>query len=70
MRRGIQVVISLLLSSLLLILLPPPVRALHVGEMAPEFSLPSTGGTTVNLAMYRGKQPVVVFFYIAAFGGT
>jgi peroxiredoxin len=38
--------------------------------MAPDFSLPATGGDKVRLAAYRGKQPVVVFFYIAAFGGT
>jgi len=43
---------------------------MHAGEMAPDFSLPATTGDTISLATYRGKQPVVVFFYIAAFGGT
>lgn len=43
-------------------------QALQVGEMAPEFSLPATVGEKISLAEYRGKQPVVLFFYIAAFG--
>jgi len=38
--------------------------------MAPDFSLPATSGDTISLAAYRDKQPVVVFFSIAAFGGT
>jgi peroxiredoxin len=65
-----SLVAALLLSGLLLLLHTPPVRALHVGVMAPAFSLPATVGGQVSLAAYRGKQPVVLFFYIAAFGGT
>ena len=63
-------VIYLLMGSLLLLLYPTPVGAVQAGERAPDFSLPATGGDKVRLAAYRGKQPVVVFFYIAAFGGT
>lgn len=33
-----------------------------VGERAPDFSLPSTGGSTVSLGQYRGT-PVVLVFY-------
>ena len=33
-----------------------------VGERAPDFSLPSTGGSTVTLGQYRGT-PVVLVFY-------
>ncbi len=33
-----------------------------MGQIAPEFSLPSQNGTTVSLASYRGKY-VVLFFY-------
>ena len=44
--------------------------ALQVGEKAPMFDLPSTTGEKIKLADYLGKQPVVLFFYIAAFTKT
>lgn len=33
-----------------------------VGETAPEFTLPGTGGREYSLSSYRG-QPVVLVFY-------
>ena len=36
---------------------------LHVGEPAPDFSLPDGKGHTVRLSDFRGRQPVVVYFY-------
>jgi len=36
--------------------------AASVGDNAPEFTLPGTGGTTYSLSSYRG-QPVVIVFY-------
>jgi len=33
-----------------------------IGEMAPRFSLPSLSGAEVNLASYRGRSNVVVWF--------
>lgn len=36
--------------------------SISVGDLAPNFSLPSTGGTTVSLSDYAG-QPVVLVFY-------
>jgi peroxiredoxin len=33
-----------------------------IGEMAPRFSLPSLSGAEVNLATYRGRSNVVVWF--------
>ena len=33
-----------------------------VGQVAPQFSLPSIGGTMVDLASYRGRRNVVVWF--------
>ena len=36
--------------------------SLSPGELAPEFSLPGTGGRDYSLAEYRG-QPVVLVFY-------
>ena len=36
--------------------------AISVGDRAPEFTLPATGGKQVSLSSYRG-QPVVIVFY-------
>jgi peroxiredoxin Q/BCP len=33
------------------------------GSTAPDFALPSDDGQTVKLSSYRGKQPVVLYFY-------
>ena len=34
------------------------------GETAPDFALPASTGETVRLEDYRGKQPVVLVFYM------
>ena len=34
-----------------------------VGQAAPDFSLPDRSGTSVRLSDFRGKQPVVRYFY-------
>lgn len=36
--------------------------AVSVGDRAPDFSLPGTGGNTYSLAQFRGKPLVVVFY--------
>ncbi len=36
--------------------------AASVGELAPDFTLPGTGGRSYSLSSYRG-QPVVIVFY-------
>jgi peroxiredoxin Q/BCP len=33
-----------------------------VGDMAPEFELPGTGGQTYRLSDYRGRQVVLAFY--------
>ncbi|MBE0698875.1 MAG: redoxin domain-containing protein [Anaerolineaceae bacterium] len=38
---------------------------LHVGQRAPEFSLPSHLGTQVALSDFRGKNLVLAFFPLA-----
>eukprot|EP01035_Chromulina_nebulosa_P016985 gene16985-22482_t len=38
---------------------------LKVGEIAPDFELLTSKGTTVKLSSFKGKKPVVVFFYPA-----
>jgi len=47
----------------------PPHTQLKVGDMAPDFTLPSTAGGTVHLSDFRGKNPVVLAFFPAAFTG-
>ena len=50
---------------------PPPKTNLKVGDMAPDFELPSTlpKAQKVKLSDYRGKKNVVVAFFPAAFTG-
>ena len=38
-------------------------QPLRVGAPAPEFTLPSSTGVDVSLSDFRGKQPVVLYFY-------
>jgi peroxiredoxin len=42
---------------------------LKVGDVAPDFTLRSDQGTTVKLSDYRGKQTVILAFYVLAFTG-
>ena len=46
------------------------VMALKVGDKAPDFTLPSTTGEKISLSQFQGKKPVVLFFYLFAFGGA
>jgi peroxiredoxin len=47
----------------------PGKTTLKVGDMAPDFTLPSTTGQPVKLSDFRGKKNVVLAFYPAAFTG-
>jgi peroxiredoxin len=47
----------------------PPHTFLKVGDMAPDFTLPSTGGGSVTLSSFRGKSNVLLAFFPAAFTG-
>lgn len=35
----------------------------RVGDMAPDFSLPSTTGKAITLSEYKGKQNVLIYFH-------
>jgi peroxiredoxin len=47
----------------------PPKTHLKVGDMAPDFTLPSTAGGQVKLSDFLGKKNVVLAFFPAAFTG-
>ncbi len=40
-----------------------------IGDMAPDFTLTDTAGTKVKLSDFRGKNNVVLAFYVFAFTG-
>ena len=42
---------------------------LKVGDMAPDFTLVDTAGQKVKLSDFRGKNNVVLAFYVFAFTG-
>ena len=42
---------------------------LKVGDVGPDFTLPSDQGGTVKLSDYRGKENVILTFYVLAFTG-
>lgn len=42
---------------------------LKVGDMAPDFTLTDTAGQKVKLSDFRGKNNVVLAFYVFAFTG-
>jgi peroxiredoxin len=70
MRRWISMLIVVLVSVALLFSNVGDVMALKVGDKAPDFTLPSTTGEKISLSQFRGKKPVVLFFYLFAFGGA
>jgi peroxiredoxin len=47
----------------------PPHTQLKEGDMAPDFTLPSTAGGKITLSDFRGKDNVVLAFFPAAFTG-
>lgn len=47
----------------------PPHTQLKEGDMAPDFTLPSSAGGKVTLSDFRGKSNVVLAFFPAAFSG-
>ena len=42
---------------------------LKVGDVAPDFTLPSDQPKPVKLSDYRGKKTVILAFYVLAFTG-
>ena len=52
------------------LLVPGSVKALQVGQLAPDFTLPATTGKKISLSQFRGKNLVLVEFYVGDFGPT
>lgn len=40
---------------------------LKVGDVAPDFTLPSDQSTSVSLSSFQGKKNVILAFYVLAF---
>jgi cytochrome oxidase Cu insertion factor (SCO1/SenC/PrrC family) len=47
----------------------PPASTLKVGDPAPDFALRDTTGKVVKLSDFKGKNNVVLAFYVLAFTG-
>ena len=62
------ILVSTTLASLLMV--PGVALALEVGEKAPDFTLPSTTGEPISLSQFRGKQHVLLEFYVRDHGPT
>jgi cytochrome oxidase Cu insertion factor (SCO1/SenC/PrrC family) len=61
---------KMLLTCLAIVLSVPvfaPAAALHVGEKAPNFTLPDQYGQPISLSQFAGKKNVVLAFYVLAF---
>ncbi len=46
-----------------------PQTKAKIGDAAPDFTLPSTAGKDIHLSDYRGKNNVVLAFFVKAFTG-
>lgn len=47
----------------------PEATTLKVGDSAPDFTLPDQNGKPYSLNQFRGKENVVLAFYVLAFTG-
>ena len=59
--------ISILSVAGLLMAMPSSAAELSVGDTAPDFTLQASDGKTYKLSEFKGKQPVVVAWFPAAF---
>ncbi len=60
-------VLSILSVAGLLMAMPSSAAELSVGDTAPDFTLQASDGKTYKLSQFKGKQPVVVAWFPAAF---
>jgi cytochrome oxidase Cu insertion factor (SCO1/SenC/PrrC family) len=69
MKKTLAFAAGMFAASLLAQNIQPPHTSLKEGDMAPDFTLPSTRGEKVTLSSFRGKNTVVLAFFPAAFTG-
>ena len=60
-------ILSILSVAGLLMAVPASAAELNVGDTAPDFTLQASDGKTYKLSQFKGKQPVVVAWFPAAF---
>jgi hypothetical protein len=65
-----RAVIATTLLAVLMLSTPMSVRALDVGDKAPDFLAFGTVDESVRLSDYQGKKNVMMFFFVRAFGGV
>jgi cytochrome oxidase Cu insertion factor (SCO1/SenC/PrrC family) len=65
---GIVAIMALTVASV--VLSSGPAVAVEVDQPAPDFKLPSTTGTDISLADFRGKKWILLEFYGADFVPT
>jgi cytochrome oxidase Cu insertion factor (SCO1/SenC/PrrC family) len=72
MSRGIYVrsAMATMLVSVLVLLTPMSLRAVNVGDKAPDFLAFDTVGESTRLSDFQGKKNVLIFFFVRAFGGV
>jgi len=68
--RGIRMRAVVVLAALLVAGAMTPIKALEVGEKAPDFTLPATTQEKWSLSDLIGKKNVVLFSFIGAFTPT
>ena len=64
------VLLGTVLGMALVVIGPGQARAVEVGEVAPDFHMPSTTGGDISLNDFRGKKWVLLEFYGADFAPT
>jgi len=69
-RAFVAIVAIMALTMASVVLSSGPAVAVEVGQPAPDFKLPSTTGTDVSLADFRGNKWVLLEFYGADFVPT
>jgi peroxiredoxin len=69
MKKLLAFAAGMFAASLLAQNIQPPHTSLKEGDIAPDFTLPSTQGGKVTLSSFRGKNTVVLAFFPAAFTG-
>ena len=68
--RGVARLLMVRLTLASLLLVPGVALPVEVGEQAPDFTLPSTTGEPISLSQFRGKQHVLLEFYVRDHGPT